>query len=133
MKYRNGYKYQLAETMTLQTDIKGFTVDSDAGRISLNSLGVLTIQEGYASDGASGPTIDRKENLRAGFGHDALYQLMRENKLPFDLWSQADQNYGKWLAIGGAWPITVRINVYGLGLMKGKYAQPQNRKKVYTV
>jgi hypothetical protein len=133
VKYRAGYKYQIAETFTIQTDIKGFTAKSESGRIVLDSLGALTIHEGYASDGPSGPTVDRKENMRAGFGHDALYQLIREQELPFKFWKQADNNYGRWLALGGSWPITVRINVYGLGLMKGKYARPENRKRVYTV
>jgi len=93
----------------------------------------MTIREGYASDGASGPTIDRKENLYAGFGHDGLYQLMREGLLDFRQWHRADEDYGKWMLECGAWKITVKINLKGLGLMKGKYARPENRKRVYTV
>jgi hypothetical protein len=39
--------------------------------------GVLTIKEGYAWDGPSGPTIDTVTGLRASLVHDALYQLIR--------------------------------------------------------
>ena len=131
VKYRSGYKYQVAETFTLQTTIKYFTVATDSGRVRLNSLGVLTIVEGYATDGPSGPTLDRKENMIAGVGHDALYQLMREGKMPFASWQEADRNYGLWLREHGAWAITAKLNVFGLSLMKGKYAKVKNRKKVY--
>jgi hypothetical protein len=133
LKYRKGYKYQVAETFTLATGFMGYNVTSESGRLSLSPVGKLTIREGYAGDGPSGITLDRKENMVAGFGHDALYQLMREGELPFNLWKYADKEYGHWLELGGAWPITVRINVAGLRLMKGKYAKPENRKRVYTV
>ena len=131
MKYRKGYKYQVAKTFTLQTTIKHFTVSTDSGRVRLNSLGVLTITEGYATDGPSGPTVDRQQNMVAGVGHDALYQLMREGKMPFECWPEADRNYGRWLLEHGAWGITAKVNVFGLGLMKGKYAKVKNRKRIY--
>lgn len=40
--------------------------------------GVLDIKEGYAWDGASGPTWDDMSNYRSSLVHDALYQVMRE-------------------------------------------------------
>lgn len=88
--YRDGYKYQLARTYTIQTAIKpdvpvltpflGLTVD-----------GVLTIQAGYAWDGCSGPTWDDSTNMRGGLVHDSLYQMMREKHLDCG-WRQAADN-----------------------------------------
>lgn len=40
--------------------------------------GVLDIKEGYAWDGASGPTWDDETNYISSLVHDALYQIMRE-------------------------------------------------------
>ena len=41
------------------------------------SKNALLIKEGYAWDGASGPTIDTPSSMRGSLVHDALYQLMR--------------------------------------------------------
>lgn len=81
IKYREGYKYQLAETYVVQTQVKpGDHVDYDEF-ITLSPDGVLTIKEGYAWDGPSGPTYDSKDFMRGSLVHDALYQLMREGLL----------------------------------------------------
>ena len=37
----------------------------------------LVVREGYAWDGASGPTIDTDNTMRAALVHDVLYQTMR--------------------------------------------------------
>lgn len=75
IKYREGYKYQLAEQFRIQTKILGF--HAHHGYIRLTVDGVLTIRTGYASDGPSGPTIDTLDFMRGAFSHDALYQLIR--------------------------------------------------------
>lgn len=46
--------------------------------------GNLTINAGYAWDGATGPVIDTKNTLIASLVHDALYQAMRLNLIPSD-------------------------------------------------
>ncbi len=132
MKYRKGYKYQLAKDEYYKTSFRP-NRNIVAPRIRLNTKGIMRVREGYVSDGPSGPTFDRKTNLRAGVGHDALYQLMRMGLLPCNLWRKADRDYGRWLVEGGSWEITSKINVKGLSLMRGKYAKPENRKKVYEV
>lgn len=132
MKYRKGYKYQLAEDDWWQTSFRP-TEDIITVRIQMTTDGHMRIKEGYASDGPSGPTIDRKTNLKAGFGHDGLYQLMRMGRLPYQEWKTADADYGRWLIEGGSWKITAKVNMKGLGLAKGKHARPENRKKVYEV
>ena len=63
MKYRKGYKYQIAEDDYVKTDIiperrivtQFITLDTD---------GMLGIKSGYASDGCSGPMLDTKPALR---------------------------------------------------------------------
>jgi hypothetical protein len=80
IQYRDGFKYQLASQYMVTIAI---TPDDavDTQYIKLDTLGTLTIVEGYAWDGTSGPVIDTAENMRASLVHDALYQLMRQRKL----------------------------------------------------
>jgi len=82
MKYRSGYKYQLAEDEQFITGIYGKNIKTDW--IELFSNGILIVRKGYAWDGCSGPTIDTKNSMRAGLVHDAGYQLMREKLLTLD-------------------------------------------------
>ena len=83
IRYKDGYKYQLADTFTLQTQLKP-SVPVETDYISLSTNGLLTIRQGYCWDGPSGPTIDTKNFMRGSLAHDALYQLMRETYLDND-------------------------------------------------
>jgi hypothetical protein len=131
IKYRKGYKYQLAEDLKLQTS---FTLAEDiiTPRIELYTSGTLIIRDAYAYDGPSGPVIDRKTNMRGAAGHDALYQLMRMGLIAPELWRIADKDFGTWMSEDGAWGITVRIDLAGLKIAGGRAALPKNRKRVYT-
>lgn len=130
MKYRKGYKYQLAEDEVFQTSLRGY-FGVQTKRIQLSAVGVLTVREGYAWDGTSGPVIDRKSNMRGSCGHDALYQLMRMGLLDCRLYETADKDFGRWIKKDGAWPLVVKLDLAGLRLAKGRAALPKNRKKVY--
>ena len=76
MKYRvlKGYKYDTQADEHLDIEIYE---KAHNDYIWLED-GHLVILKGYAWDGASGPTIDDKTNMKASLIHDALYQLMRE-------------------------------------------------------
>lgn len=74
IRYKEGYKYQLVEPYTYQTEIYGFELDTDWIRLEPN--GKLTAAKGYAWDGASGSTVDTKSSMRGSLVHDCLYQLM---------------------------------------------------------
>lgn len=74
IRYKDGYKYQLVESYTYQTEIYGFDIGTDWIRLEPN--GKLTAAKGYAWDGASGPTVDTKSSMRGSLIHDELYQLM---------------------------------------------------------
>lgn len=80
MKYRSGYKYQLVETITYYTCIKGYFFRTKF--IDLDLDGLLTIRDGYCWDGPSGPTIDTDNFMLGSLIHDALYQLIRRGHLP---------------------------------------------------
>lgn len=74
--YKSGYKYQLARCYAGQTPIAGYGILTPF--IELTPGGMLTINTGYAWDGASGPTLDTKSSMRGSLVHDAFYQLERE-------------------------------------------------------
>ncbi|PJZ69869.1 hypothetical protein CH373_13555 [Leptospira perolatii] len=88
IKYRTlrNYKYQLLYDYTIQIDLRPASeiIEPHQGElrfIRLKQNGQLTIFEGYAWDGPSGPTIDTPNFMRGSLVHDALYQLMRNSRL----------------------------------------------------
>ena len=83
------YKYKLTGEYRYETDIEGHACGNSY--VTLSASGLLTIREGYAWDGASGPTIDTPSFLRGSLVHDTLYQLMRESMLAMELRDRADR------------------------------------------
>ena len=132
MKYRKGFKYQLAEKLLLVTNI---LPDQDivTDFVILRTNGELELTKGFAWDGASGPVVDRKSNMIAGAGHDALYRLMRKGLLDHNLWPEADAMFAKWLKENGAWALTIKIDSLGLKIANGAAANPSNKAKIYEV
>lgn len=51
----------------------------------------INIRDKYQWDGASGPAIDTDDWMLASLVHDALYQLLRERKLPMACRKNADK------------------------------------------
>jgi hypothetical protein len=123
-----GGSYQLTNLYGLQTVLRPEN-DIVTERLHLLTNGMLYIFPGYCWDGTSGPVIDRKTNMRAGCGHDGLYQLSRMRKVPFEWWPRLDLEFAKVLEEDGAWPITVWADLKGLSLAKGKAAHPDSRKQ----
>jgi len=76
IRYRKGYKYQLAEDYSVQVGILPLN-DIATDWLRLTSRGWLYVKKGYAWDGPSGPTWDTNSAMRGSLVHDALYQLMR--------------------------------------------------------
>jgi len=87
--YRAGYKYQLAADYTVATSIVGFAVSTQF--IFLTPDGIITIKNGYAWDGPSGPTVDTPTFMRGSLVHDAFYQLLRDQLLPQRVRLKADK------------------------------------------
>ena len=88
--YKAGYKYQLNDFYSHETHIKPEVYVSD-DYILLTSTGRLVIKKGYAWDGPSGPTLDTANFMRGSLVHDALYQLIRENRLDMSYRDEADK------------------------------------------
>lgn len=80
IRYRSDYKYQLAEGYKISISVKPKS-NIETEFIDLDTDGNLTVKNSYAWDGPSGPVKDTDENMRASLVHDALYQLMRNDKL----------------------------------------------------
>lgn len=102
MKYRSGYKYQLADDERCQVSIRSLQ-EIDTEFISLTRTGLLTVKRGYAWDGPSGPTIDTKSSMRGSLIHDALYQLIREGHLPAWDRNRADDELYRLCVEDGMW------------------------------
>lgn len=75
IKYKAGYKYQLADDYTIRTGIFPHDV-VDIDFIRMDRDGSLLLRKGYAWNGPSGPTFDTPTFMRGSLVHDALYQLM---------------------------------------------------------
>ena len=90
MKYRKGYKYQLAADEVI---ICPFAPDTDivTEYIRFNTDGILWGKSGYAWDGPSGPTFSDTTNIRGSLYHDMLSQLARMGLLPFTFKGRVDQ------------------------------------------
>ena len=75
----------------------------------------IQVSAGYSWDGASGPTIDSDNSIRAGLVHDVLYQAIREGRLPESYRKRADKIFRRILKEDGmtwvrrwAWYLAVR-------------------------
>ena len=130
IKYCKGYKYQLVESYIVKTDILGFLVSTKY--IALSPKGDLTIKEGYAWDGASGPTIDTDDTFRPSLVHDAFYQLMREKHIPITYRKQVDDILRTMLVEDGMWKVRALLWHDALFVVGEPAADPKHDKKVYT-
>lgn len=98
VKYRTitKYKYAVLDEVEYQT---GINIDVhrvsvyNSGReyAAIERNGKLTIYPDYMWDGPSGPTIDTDNWMDASLVHDALYQMMRRNLIPFMFRKKADR------------------------------------------
>lgn len=116
IRYRDGYKYQLAETYRDQVPIYP-RLDIKTQFISLSRVGALAIRAGYASDGPSGPTVDTKTFMRGAFVHDALCQLMRMGLLDRKVWAKPAHGLLRAMCVvDGMWRVRAWWTYWGLVL-----------------
>ena len=128
IKYRKGYKYQLAEDYKHQLRIFGF--DIKTAFLILTPAGLLIIKVGYAWDGPSGPTWDSLNSMRASLVHDALYQLMRERHLPLSYRGYADKVLYDTCIEAGMWKVRAGVWHWAVSRFAGPAAMPENRHPV---
>ncbi len=105
IRYRGGYKYQLrghhVDSVAIQPDEP---ISTEYGSLTLE--GTLTIRNGYAWDGPSGPSRDTPSFMRGSLVHDALYQLMRLEAIDAKRWRDtADRELQRMCREDGMWRI----------------------------
>jgi len=128
--YKKGYKYQLSTDYSTTIDFKPDKVVGNK-YVQLNPDGVLTIKEGYAWDGASGPAIDTHTIMRGSLVHDALYQLMRIGALEFNEKNRdkADRIIRAMCDSDSMIPLRATWVYLALKLFGKPAADPKSRKK----
>ena len=128
--YKSGYKYQLVEEYITDINIKP-DQDIDIVYVKLTTAGKLTIIKSYAWDGPSGPTIDTLNFMRGSLVHDALYQLMREEKLDKTVHREpADKLLQQMCKEDGMTAIRAWWVYLGVRFGGGPSADPANKKPV---
>jgi hypothetical protein len=118
------YKYALAETYAVLLD-KGPDVNIEIEFIQYDTSGLLTIKEGYAWDGPSGPTIDTKDFMRGSLVHDVFYQLMREKYLDQSWKDYADKLLKRICIADGMYNIRAEMVYEGVQHFAGYASKPQ--------
>ncbi len=132
IRYRSGYKYQLVDDYSVKVRVNPDESISTEF-IALDKDGVLKIKQGYAWDGPSGPTIDTKNFMRGSLVHDALYQLMRQEKLSKARWrDEADLELKHICLEDGMSKIRAWWVHRGVRLGGDPSASPESRKKAHT-
>ncbi len=129
IKYRSGYKYQLAEDYYLYVNIFS-EKDILTEFIDLDKEGFLWIRKGYAWDGPSGPTIDTRTFMRGAFVHDVLYQLIRQGFLKPEDRELADLELKRICLEDGMSRLRVWWVFKGLRWFASFAALPEARKKI---
>jgi len=134
VKYQNitRYKYRLAEDERIKLPFSVPRLNFDHISIGGNEL---LIRKGYLWDGASGPTFDTPSTFIAALGHDALYELMRNARLPQSYKHLVDNWFKQALRDGGmnefrVWIFFNGVRFFGRGSCK---VQPSTKPPVTEV
>lgn len=81
------------EPFTWPTGITGFDIQmpQDHEYIHLRYDGMLNLRSGYIWDFGSGPAIDTPDMVLASLVHDAFYELMNLELIPWTVRKKADK------------------------------------------
>lgn len=102
IKYREGYKYQLAEDYPVLTPIFPVSlIEHEFFTLKLD--GTLIVKRGYAWDGASGPTFDTKSSMRPSLVHDCFCQMMRDSSLDYSWHERVNLLFKEMCIEDGMW------------------------------
>ena len=129
--YKDGYKYQIVEPHSCAIPIFPPRYISTP-YITLSVSGDLTIKEGYAFDGPSGPTIDTPSAMRGSLYHDVCYQLMRLGLLDQSFREAADKMYRDTCIDDGMSRFRAWAHFDALRLFGGKAASPTSERRILT-
>jgi len=113
--FRQGFKYQLTRPALFEVP-ELFGHGQGGNSFVWFQDGRIYFSEGYAWDGASGPTWDSHASYCPSLVHDGLYQLMRENYLPHSFRDDADRillhmciDHGMWKIRAHTWYKSVKL------------------------
>ena len=135
ISYRDSYKYQLAEDYTIEVSVRPAdqNENTDTKFIAITTDGSLTIKQGYAWDGASGPARDTKNIMRGSLVHDAIYQLMRQKKVSAEEWrKEADKDLRKMSRADGISWFRAFLMYRAVRRWGALAADPASRKVIET-
>ena len=130
IRYRDGYKYQLAESYECDVGVYP-KEDVESEFIRLSHLGELLIKKGYSWNGAD-VVIDTKSVKRASLIHDSLYQLMRQGLIRQSYWTVADLEFKRVCLEDGMMGVRAWYMHRGLRLAHGAAADPDQKKEILT-
>lgn len=126
MKYielKPRYKYMLAENFSVLTGVK-VAKPAATEYIRLDGNGKLTILANYCWDGASGGMHDDDTNMTPSLIHDAFYQLLRLQLIPYECKVKIDKLFVEMCKARGM--NSFRAWYYHRGL---QFAAPRNPEK----
>ena len=126
------FKYRLLEDeiTALSKAFFGYTVFTD---FIILKDGVLTLKRGYSWDGASGPAIDTKNNMRSSLVHDALCQLIWSGRIPESRQIDADKEFRRICIEDGMSKIRANIDYIGLRLYAVTFKRNPAEPRVFEV
>jgi hypothetical protein len=124
IKYRKGYKYQLAHDVIGVTPIYA-TTDINTQFIKLTTEGIMTVKSGYSWDGASGPTFNTGNTMTPSLIHDAFCQLIRNGFLPDSARAVADRFFFDMLRARKMWFVRARIWYRGVRIGAQRKQKPK--------
>ena len=135
IRYRSGYKYQLAKDYQVKVAIileKDVPAD-DATKefLELKRDGRLIVKTGYAWDGPSGPTIDTPSFMRGSLVHDALYQLLRSGDIGQEWRDEADEELRRICRKDGMSRLCSNWVHWAVRKFGKMAADPASRKKIH--
>lgn len=91
---------ELRSSFEQHTPIKGYT--RETGFIRLHPNGRLFLREGFVWDFGSGPAVDTPAMVWASLAHDAFYELMKLELLPWSERKRVDRFLRQQLRAAGA-------------------------------
>ena len=131
IRYRSGYKYQISDSYSHNVGIS-LAEEVDLDFLTLDPTGNLVIKQGYAWDGPSGPALDTSTLMRASLVHDALYQLMRMERLPDSYRDHADDLMRKICIEAGMPTIRAWYTYHAVRWFASGANKPRNVKPVLS-
>lgn len=131
MKYRSGYKYQLAEDLILNCYEFEFPELITTKFFTL-STNLIIGRDGYAWDGPSGPTLDFlcRSAITPSCGHDIIAQAIRNGWLSQRWRLISNELFRRWCVARNMWKWRAEKWKWALDEFAGFSTDPKNIKKI---